>query len=88
MAGSRFAASLSLGTTLPALSRANPEFGLLALRQKVNGWLRGQGLQHFGSGCPMLGRCSLPCARSVSLYYDDPAEAGAQSTPRDNRVTL
>jgi len=28
-------------------SRANQEFGLLALRQKLNGWLRGQGLQHF-----------------------------------------
>jgi len=47
MAGSSFAASLNLGTAFPAVSRANQEFGLLALRQKPNGWLRGQGLQHF-----------------------------------------
>jgi len=69
MAGSSFAASLNLGTAFPAVSRANQEFGLLALRQK---WTAGCGvkgsstsLQHFGLWLPHA-RTLLAPVRSLS----------------------
>jgi hypothetical protein len=46
------------------------EFGLLALRSIVNGWLKGQGLQHFALTSPLILYGSVFCDQSaVSMRF-------------------